>query len=40
MEWPYYLDVKAQVLGGNISWDILLEVKQRYQVELSDGITS
>ena len=30
---------KAEVSGETISWDYLLEVKQRYKVELSAGIT-
>ena len=29
---------KAEVSEGTIRWDYLLEVKQRYKVELSAGI--
>ena len=35
----YHFIVKAEVSEGTIRWDYLLEVKQRYKVELSAGIT-
>ena len=35
----YQLEAKVEVSGGIIRWVELLEVKQRYQVDLSDGIT-
>ena len=34
-----HFKVKAEVSEGTIRWDYLLEVKQRYKVELSAGIT-
>ena len=34
-----HFEVKAEVSEGTIRWDYLLEVKQRYKVELSAGIT-
>ena len=39
IKWTYHSKVKAEVSGETIRWDYLLEVKQMYQVELSDGIT-
>ena len=35
----YHFIVKAEVSEGTIRWDYILEVKQRYKVELSAGIT-
>ena len=35
----YHFIVKAELSEGTIRWDYLLEVKQRYKVELSAGIT-
>ena len=34
-----HFKVKAEVSEGTIRWDYILEVKQRYKVELSAGIT-
>ena len=37
--WDYQMDISFWSKSGGIRWDYLLEVKQMYQVELSDGIT-
>ena len=38
IKWTYHSKVKAEVSGETIRWDLLLEVKQRYQVELKGEI--
>ena len=35
----HHFEVKEEVSDRTIRWDYLLEVKQMYQVEVSDGIT-
>ena len=39
IKWTYHSKVKAEVSGETIKCGYLLEVKQRYQVELSREIT-
>ena len=39
IKWIYHFEVRAEVSDRTIRWDYLLEIKQRYKVELSDGIT-
>ena len=40
IKWIYHFEVRAEVSDRTIRWEYLSKVKQRYQVELSDGITT